>query len=87
MSSQIFVGDIVRLSGKTRHGKNRVRENGAFAEIITIDGDGDILSRKICVRHILDNSMWRWIDCPDDEHFNWELFGSSNGFTAPTIWR
>ena len=34
----IFVGDAVRLSGKTRHGKNRIRENGDMWEVITIDG-------------------------------------------------
>ena len=34
----IFVGDAVRLSGKTRYGKNRIRENGDMWEVITIDG-------------------------------------------------
>jgi len=34
----IFVGDAVRLTGKTRHGKNRIRENGDMWEVITIDG-------------------------------------------------
>ena len=24
----IHIGDLVRLSGKTRHGKNRIREHG-----------------------------------------------------------
>ena len=46
----IFVGDAVRLSGKTRHGKNRIRENGDMWEVITIDGkDSSGLSTKICV--------------------------------------
>ena len=48
--NSFFVGDVVRLSGKTRHGKNRVRENGEFWEIITVDGgESSILSTKICV--------------------------------------
>ena len=47
--NSFFVGDVVRLSGKTRHGKNRVRENGEFWEIITVDGgESSILSTKIC---------------------------------------
>ena len=46
----IFVGDAVRLSGKTRHGKNRIRENGDMWEVITIDGkESSVLSTKICV--------------------------------------
>ena len=76
---KVCVGDLVVLTGKTRHGRNRIRENGATAEVITVDGDGDILSRKMCVRHTLDPSMWRWIDLPEDEHMkvkwvhtNWE---------------
>ena len=70
---EVLVGDLVVLTGKTRHGRNRLRENGATAEVITVDGDGDILTRKICVRHTLDLSMWRWIDCPEDEHMSWKL--------------
>ena len=70
---EVHVGDLVVLTGKTRHGRNRLRENGATAEVITVDGDGDILTRKICVRHTLDPSMWRGIDCPEDEHMSWKL--------------
>jgi hypothetical protein len=69
---KVRVGDIVRLSGKTRHGKNRVRENGEFARVITVDGDGEILSRKICVRHLDKVESWRWMDLPSDEHMDWE---------------
>ena len=69
---KVCVGDLVVLTGKTRHGRNRIQENGATAEVITVDGD-DILARKMCVRHTLDPSMWRWIDLPEDEHLSWEL--------------
>jgi hypothetical protein len=38
---------IIRLKGKTGHGKNRVRENGEFWEIITVDGgESSILSTR-----------------------------------------
>jgi hypothetical protein len=35
---KLFVGDIVKLFGKTRHGKNRIRENGDMWRVITVDG-------------------------------------------------
>ena len=69
--SKFFVGDIVKLFGKTRHGKNRIRENGDMWRVITVDGqDSTILPTKICVRPMdLDRrDNWRWIDLPDDEH-------------------
>ncbi len=65
--NSFFVGDVVRLSGKTRHGKNRVRENGEFWEIITVDGgESSILSTKICVVPLNDERRenWRCLDVP-----------------------
>ena len=73
--NSFFVGDVVRLSGKTRHGKNRVRENGEFWEIITVDGgESSILSTKICVVPLNDERRdnWRWLDVPEDEHMEIE---------------
>ena len=67
----IFVGDAVRLSGKTRHGKNRIRENGDLWEVTNLDGqDSSILSTKACVVPIKESrrSEWRWLDLPSDEH-------------------
>ena len=75
-SNSFFVGDVVRLSGKTRHGKNRVRENGEFWEIITVDGgESSILSTKICVVPLNDERRdnWRWLDVPEDEHMEFEI--------------
>ena len=71
-ATNIHVGDLVRLSGKSRHGKNRVRENGELARVIQIDGGGEILTKKICVRHLDNVESWRWIDLPSDEHMDWE---------------
>ena len=47
---KFFAGDIIKLSGKTRHGKNRIRENGDMWKVINTDGqDSSVLSTKICV--------------------------------------
>ena len=72
----IFVGDAVRLSGKTRHGKNRIRENGDMWEVITIDGkDSSVPSTKICVVPMAEGRRenWRWLDLPEDEHMEIEI--------------
>tara|TARA_B100001564_G_C20631897_1_gene667616 strand:- start:128 stop:394 length:267 start_codon:yes stop_codon:yes gene_type:complete len=72
----IFVGDAVRLSGITRHGKNRIRENGDMWEVITIDGkDSSVLSTKICVVPMAEGRRenWRWLDLPEDEHMEIEI--------------
>ena len=67
----IHIGDLIRLSGKTRHGKNRIREHGDLAEVAHIDGVLNAL-KKFCVIHRHGDS-WRWIDIPEDEHMNWEM--------------
>ena len=47
---KVFVGNHLRLSGKTRHGKNRIRENGDLWEVINVDGQGfSLLTTKVCV--------------------------------------
>ena len=66
---RIFIGNHLRLTGKTRHGKNRIRENGDLWEVITIDGqESSILSTKVCVTPLSGTENWRWIDLPSDEH-------------------
>ena len=66
---KLFVGDVVTLFGKSRHGKNRIRENGDTWRVLTVKDN------SICVRPIdLDRrENWRWIDIPDDEHMNVKL--------------
>ena len=34
---KFFIGDNLRLAGKTRHGKNRIRENGDLWEVPNLD--------------------------------------------------
>ena len=59
---KFFIGDNLRLAGKTRHGKNRMTN---------LDGqDSSILSTKACVIPLREDRRdeWRWIDLPSDEH-------------------
>ena len=68
---KFFIGDNLILAGKTRHGKNRIRENGDLWEVTNLDGqDSSILSTKACVVPIKESrrSEWRWLDLPSDEH-------------------
>lgn len=68
------VGDILTLTGKTKHGKNRVREQGALWRVTEL---------KVARRHssfpegmplarleAIDNDKhWRWIRQTDDLNF------------------
>ena len=68
---KVFVGNLMKLAGKTRHGKNRIRENGDMWRVISVDGgDSSILTTKVCVRpmDLERRDEWRWIDLPSDEH-------------------
>ena len=68
---KFFAGDIIKLSGKSRHGKNRIRENGDLWEVTNLDGqDSSVLSTKACVVPIKESRRdeWRWLDLPSDEH-------------------
>ena len=68
---KFFIGDNLRLAGKTRHGKNRIRENGDLWEVTNLDGqDSSILSTKACVVPVKESrrSEQRWLDLPSDEH-------------------
>ena len=68
---KVFVGNHLRLVGKTRHGKNRIRENGDMWEVTNLDvQDSSILSTKACVIPLREDrrAEWRWLDLPSDEH-------------------
>ena len=67
----IAEGNHLRLAGITRHGKNRIRENGDMWEVNTVDGrDSSLLITKVCVAPLKESRRgeWRWIDVPRDEH-------------------
>ena len=64
-----FVGNHLRLAGKTRHGKNRIRENGDMWRVINVDGaESSLLVTKICVipLDVSRRSECRWIYLPED---------------------
>lgn len=63
------VGDIVKLKGVSRHGKNRVREQGEFWHIV------EIRDSRMHLHDLADNGNWRWVDISDDKDFEWELRG------------
>ena len=69
---KVFVGNLMKLAGKTRHGKNRIRENGDMWRVITVDSLSSLsnLTTKVCVRpmDLERRDEWRWIDLPSDEH-------------------
>ena len=65
------VGNKIKLAGVTRHGKNRIRENGEIWEVITVDGDdSSILPIKVCVVPCEESHRenWRWVDISGDQH-------------------
>ena len=69
----VNIGDLLRLSGRTRHGKNRIREHGSLVEVIHLRLD----ERKFCVTH-RDGDSWRWIDIPEDEHMEWKMIEAND---------
>ena len=65
------VGNKIKLAGVTRHGKNRIRENGEIWEVITVDGDDySILPTQVCVVPCEESHRenWRWVDISGDQH-------------------
>ena len=64
---RVFVGNHLRLEGRNRHGKNRIRENGNMWEVIQVDGqDSSVLPTKVCAAPLSGSGNWRWIDLVDD---------------------
>jgi len=64
---RVFVGNHLRLEGRNRHGRNRIRENGDMWEVITVDGgESSVLPTKVCAVPLSGSGNWRWIDLVDD---------------------
>ncbi len=70
------VGDILILSGKTRHGKNRVREQGELWKVISIKGampHGRFPGgTEIAELETLDGKHWRIISVTGDTDFDFQ---------------
>lgn len=67
------VGDILVLHGKTRHGKNRVREQGALWKVMTLKGampNGPWPpGTEVAELETLDGKHWRIISVNGDTDF------------------
>lgn len=64
----VEIGQKLTLVGKTRHAKNRIRENGASVVVVQVEN-----LKRICVTHIENPNAWRWFDAVDDIDWDWEL--------------
>ena len=63
------VGKKLKLSGKSRHGKNRVREQGELWEVIGEREDMSLLQSLDGNNHI------RWVSLRNDKDFVMEVAG------------
>ena len=70
------VGDKVKLAGRTKHGKNRVNEQGdlwTVAEITVIEHDSSFAQRgtKLALLNSDRDPLkwWRWIRVENDVNF------------------
>ena len=70
-------GDILILSGKTKHGKNRVREQGELWRIVRIKGALPHgrwpAGTEIAEIESLDGQHWRFISTIGDTDFDVQL--------------
>ncbi len=69
-------GDILILSGKTKHGKNRVREQGELWRIIRIKGALPHgrwpAGTEIAELETLDGKHWRFVSINGDTDFDFQ---------------
>lgn len=70
------VGDILILSGKTKHGKNRVREQGEHWKVLKIKGALPHcrfpVGTSIAEIETIDGKHWRIISINGDNDFDFE---------------
>ena len=71
-------GDKVKLTGKTKHGKNRVREQGAEWIVVKVESGvlfSDDKKKEFALLRKEDNpgEFWRWVALIDDKNFSVEV--------------
>ena len=71
------IGDIVCLTGISRHGKNRVRELGESWEVVKAHVREDDSNPGLLLRCTLDDREKRWVHPTEDNNFKVELWESS----------
>lgn len=75
-------GDKVKLTGKTKHGKNRVREQGADWIVVKVRA-GVLFSedkkKEFALLRKEDNpgEHWRWVALKEDKNFSVEVIDES----------
>jgi len=72
----VKTGDILVLTGKSRHGKNRVREQGALWKVLRIKGampHGRFpAGTEIAELETLDGKHWRIVSVSGDADFDFQ---------------
>ncbi len=70
-------GDTVKLTGKTKHGKNRVREQGAVWIVVKVKPGmlfcDDKEKEFALLRKDNPSQDWRWVALKDDKNFSVEV--------------
>tara|TARA_Y100000592_G_scaffold15461_1_gene22616 strand:- start:695 stop:934 length:240 start_codon:yes stop_codon:yes gene_type:complete len=75
-------GDKVKLTGKTKHGKNRVREQGAEWIVVKVESGvlfSDDKKKEFALLRKEDNpgEFWRWVALKEDKNFSVEVIDES----------
>ena len=70
------VGNKVKLTGITRHGKNRVREQGEFWEVIRINPTVSFKTKApgpFMLLQAAESINMRWVSTVNDDNFSVEV--------------
>ena len=75
-------GDTVELTGKTKHGKNRVREQGAVWIVVKVKSGMlfcEDKEKEFALLRKEDNpgEFWRWVALKDDKNFSIEVISEN----------
>jgi len=67
-------GDKVKLTGKTKHGKNRVREQGAEWIVVKVKAgvlfsDDKEKQFALLKKEESQSEFWRWVALKEDKNF------------------
>jgi len=80
----MIVGDKVRLTGITRHGKNRIREQGDLWTVTAVatahqSSFAPVGARIALLRAETDPSKhWRWVEVENDKNFHVKKISSDS---------
>ena len=79
------VGDKVKLTGLTKHGKNRVREQGdlwTVAEVKAMSHNSGFVAKGTQIALLNANSdplkHWRWVEVKNDKNFHMRVMSNDS---------